>query len=34
REAFLGLMRLRGIECNARYAEGFHVHKLVIGAQP
>ena len=30
REAFFGLMRLRGIECNARYAEGFHVHKLVI----
>jgi LmbE family N-acetylglucosaminyl deacetylase len=34
REAFLGLMRLRGIECNSLYAEGFHVHKLVIGAQP
>ena len=30
REAFFALMRLRGIECNARYAEGFHVHKLVI----
>src|SRR5260221_190515 len=28
REAFFGLMRLRGIECNARYAEGFSVHKV------
>jgi LmbE family N-acetylglucosaminyl deacetylase len=32
REAFFGLMRLRGIECNARYAEGFHVRKIVIGS--
>jgi len=31
REAFLGLMRLRGIECNERYAEGFHVRKVVVG---
>jgi LmbE family N-acetylglucosaminyl deacetylase len=31
-EAFFGLMRLRGIECNAHYAEGFHAHKVVIGA--
>ena len=30
REAFLGLMRLRGIECNAQYAEGFHVRKFVL----
>jgi LmbE family N-acetylglucosaminyl deacetylase len=30
REAFLGLMRIRGIECGARYAEGFHVNKLTI----
>ncbi|HUP73739.1 MAG TPA: PIG-L deacetylase family protein [Acidimicrobiales bacterium] len=30
REAFFGLMRLRGIECNERYAEGFHVQKAVI----
>ena len=30
REAFFGLMRLRGIECNARYAEGFHVHKALV----
>ena len=31
REAFFGLMRLRGIECNARYAEGFHARRVVIG---
>jgi LmbE family N-acetylglucosaminyl deacetylase len=31
REAFVGLMRLRGIECNARYAEGLHAHTLVMG---
>ncbi len=30
REAFLALMRIRGIECNAHYAEGFHVRKLVL----
>jgi len=30
REAFYGLMRLRGVECNAHYAEGFHLRKLVI----
>jgi LmbE family N-acetylglucosaminyl deacetylase len=30
REAFLGLMRLRGIECNSRYAEGFHAHKIAL----
>jgi LmbE family N-acetylglucosaminyl deacetylase len=31
RETFLGLMRLRGIECNAPggYAEAFHCRKLV-----
>jgi LmbE family N-acetylglucosaminyl deacetylase len=29
-EAFLGLMRLRGIECGARYAEGFHVRKTAV----
>lgn len=26
-ELFLGLMRLRGVECRSRYAEGFHVSK-------
>ncbi len=30
REAFFALLRLRGIECNAHYAEGFHVRKLVL----
>jgi LmbE family N-acetylglucosaminyl deacetylase len=30
REAFLGLARVRGIECNARYAEAFHVNKLTL----
>lgn len=30
RETFLGLARIRGIEANARYAEAFHVSKLVI----
>ena len=30
REAVLGLMRVRGVECNARYAEAFHAPKLVL----
>lgn len=32
-ETFLGLMRLRGMECNAAegYAEAFYVRKLVLG---
>ncbi len=30
REAFLGLARIRGIECHARYAEAFHVAKLTL----
>ncbi|MEU6715896.1 PIG-L family deacetylase [Nonomuraea sp. NPDC046802] len=30
REAFLGLARIRGIECGARYAEAFHTDKLTI----
>ncbi|MFB9674810.1 PIG-L deacetylase family protein [Streptosporangium vulgare] len=30
REAFLGLARIRGIECHARYAEAFHVNKLTF----
>lgn len=29
-EAFLGLARIRGIECNSRYAEVFHVDKLTL----
>ncbi len=33
-DTFLGLMRLRGIECASRtkYAEAFHCRKLVLGA--
>jgi LmbE family N-acetylglucosaminyl deacetylase len=31
RETFLGLMRLRGVECGARYAEGFVGRKVLIG---
>lgn len=30
REAFLGLARIRGIECHARYAEAFSVSKLTL----
>jgi LmbE family N-acetylglucosaminyl deacetylase len=34
-QTFLGLMRLRGMECNAPsgYAEAFYSRKLVIGAE-
>jgi LmbE family N-acetylglucosaminyl deacetylase len=36
REAFLGLARVRGIECRATYAEAFHVDKIALdlGGQP
>jgi LmbE family N-acetylglucosaminyl deacetylase len=30
REAFLGLARIRGIECGARYAEAFHINKIAL----
>jgi len=30
REAFLGLARIRGIECRARYAEAFHIEKVAV----
>jgi LmbE family N-acetylglucosaminyl deacetylase len=30
REVFLGLARIRGIECHTRYAEAFHVTKLIL----
>src|SRR5215218_2713774 len=30
REAFLGLSRIRGIECGARYAEAFYVNKIAL----
>jgi LmbE family N-acetylglucosaminyl deacetylase len=29
-ELFLGLMRLRGIECRSRYAEAFHASKVLL----
>jgi hypothetical protein len=29
-EVFLGLARLRGMECRARYAEAFHCAKVVL----
>lgn len=31
-ELFRGLMRLRGVEAATRYAEGFHVRKVLFGA--
>jgi LmbE family N-acetylglucosaminyl deacetylase len=31
REALLGLMRLRGVECRRPYAEAFYCDKLVLG---
>lgn len=31
KETFLGLMRLRGIECASEYAEAFHCRKMVAG---
>ncbi len=30
RELFLGIARIRGTECAARYAEAFHARKLVL----
>lgn len=30
REAFLGLARIRGIECKAQYAEAFYVNKVTL----
>jgi LmbE family N-acetylglucosaminyl deacetylase len=33
REALLGLMRVRGVECNARYAEAFYADKLIYAIQ-
>lgn len=34
REVFLGLARLRGIECQSRYAEAFTCPKLTLGFAP
>ena len=33
-ETFSGLARVRGVQCHARYAEAFHVAKLVLGVAP
>lgn len=33
-ETFVGLARVRGVQCRARYAEAFHVSKLTLGAAP
>lgn len=33
-ETFAGLARIRGVQCHARYAEAFHVAKLVLGVAP
>ncbi|MGH3906608.1 MAG: PIG-L deacetylase family protein [Pseudonocardiaceae bacterium] len=33
-DAFGGLARIRGVQCQARYAEAFHVSKFVISAHP
>ncbi|MET0237486.1 MAG: PIG-L deacetylase family protein [Kibdelosporangium sp.] len=33
RETFLGLARVRGVQCRARYAEAFHVNKLLVGLE-
>jgi LmbE family N-acetylglucosaminyl deacetylase len=30
-DTFRALMRLRGVECNARYAEAFYARKLTLG---
>jgi LmbE family N-acetylglucosaminyl deacetylase len=32
-ETFLSLMRIRGVECRSRYAEGFVVTKAVVSVQ-
>jgi len=32
-ETFLGLARVRGVECRARYAEAFHIDKMTIGLE-
>ncbi|MFC4001657.1 PIG-L deacetylase family protein [Prauserella oleivorans] len=33
REAFLGLARIRGIECQERYAEAFYTRKLTLSLE-
>lgn len=33
-ESTAGLARLRGVQCHARYAEAFHVSRVVLGMAP
>lgn len=33
-ETFAGLARIRGVQCNTRYAEAFHTTKLIMAAGP
>lgn len=33
RETFLGLARVRGVQCRARYAEAFYLDKLLLGLE-
>jgi LmbE family N-acetylglucosaminyl deacetylase len=33
-ESFAGLARVRGVQCRARYAEGFHTGRIVLGVAP
>jgi LmbE family N-acetylglucosaminyl deacetylase len=33
-ETFAGLARVRGVQCHARYAEGFHLGRIVLGVAP
>ena len=33
-ETFSGLARVRGVQCHARYAEGYHVAKLMLTVAP
>jgi len=33
-ETFAGLARVRGVQCQSRYAEAFHLSKFVLGAGP
>lgn len=33
-ETFAGLARVRGVQCHARYAEAFHIPRLLLGVAP
>nr|CEL12758.1 FIG01131441: hypothetical protein [Kibdelosporangium sp. MJ126-NF4]CTQ93518.1 FIG01131441: hypothetical protein [Kibdelosporangium sp. MJ126-NF4] len=33
RETFLGLARVRGVQCRSRYAEAFYLDKLLVGLE-